>query len=441
MTGTIALTGPAETPGAPQLTAADLNTAINAALNTKAPLSAPVLVAPVDIGTGGATMTGPVLQGTGTANSTQELSIQNLSNGNAASSDLVITADNGDDTTNYVNLGINGSGYSQAAYNVGAAGDGYLYSASSHLAIGTATAAKIIRFHTGGTTTTQIRATITDTGINAAAIGTDTPAAGSFTTLAASGAVSGAGFTALMASPGAIGGTAASTGRFTTVTSTQATGTAPFTVASTTNVANLNASSLSGATFAAPGAIGGGTPGTGAFTTLSASSTVSGTGFSTYLASPPAIGGSAAAAGSFTTLSASSTVSGTGFSTYLASPPAIGGSAAAAGSFTTLAASSALTLSPPPAAVTGTTYTVGATDVHVVFNGSATCTVTLPTPASFTGRVLWIKTIAAFTVVSAGSNVQPRNSATAGTAILAAAAGNWAFLVCNGTNWIVMGGT
>lgn len=113
--------------------------------------------------------------------------------------------------------------------------------------------------------------------------------AGAFTTLSASGAVSGAGFSTYFASPPAIGGTAPAAGAFTTVsatgqiTSTLASGTAPLVVASTTNVANLNASSLGGATFAAPGAIGGGTPDAGSFTTLSASSTVSGSGFTTLL--------------------------------------------------------------------------------------------------------------------------------------------------------------
>jgi hypothetical protein len=74
---------------------------------------------------------------------------------------------------------------------------------------------------------------------------------GSFTTLAASSTVSGAGFSTYLASPPAIGGTVAAAG---------------------------------------------------SFTTLAASSTVSGSGFSTYLASPPAIGGTAAAAGTFTPL-------------------------------------------------------------------------------------------------------------------------------------------
>ena len=49
------------------------------------------------------------------------------------------------------------------------------------------------------------------------AIGGTTPAAGSFTTLSATGAVTGAGFTARFATPGPIGNTSASTGAFTTL--------------------------------------------------------------------------------------------------------------------------------------------------------------------------------------------------------------------------------
>lgn len=74
----------------------------------------------------------------------------------------------------------------------------------------------------------------------------------------------------------------------------------------------------------------------------------------------------------------------------------------------------------------------------VVCNGAGSITVTFPTASANAGRVVWIKTIAAQTVVSASSNVQPANSATAGTAILAATAGAWAMLVCNGTDWVVM---
>ena len=56
--------------------------------------------------------------------------------------------------------------------------------------------------------------------IDGTTIGAATPSTGSFTTLAASGAVSGAGVTARFASPGPIGNTSASTGAFTTLTTT-----------------------------------------------------------------------------------------------------------------------------------------------------------------------------------------------------------------------------
>lgn len=98
-------------------------------------------------------------------NSYLQLVTQNTSTGTSASSDFVATADNGSDSTNFVDLGINGSAYNQAAYNIGAADDSYLLAVGGHLAVGTGTATKTIKFHTGGTTTTKLRATITDTAL------------------------------------------------------------------------------------------------------------------------------------------------------------------------------------------------------------------------------------------------------------------------------------
>lgn len=85
-------------------------------------------------------------------------------------------------------------------------------------------------------------------------------------------------------------------------------------------------------------------------------------------------------------------------------------------------------------------FTLSENENLVICNGTATITATLPSAASFIGRVVVIKTIAAYTVVSASSNVVPINSATAGTAILAATAGKWAELVSDGTNWVAMAG-
>jgi hypothetical protein len=84
-------------------------------------------------------------------------------------------------------------------------------------------------------------------------------------------------------------------------------------------------------------------------------------------------------------------------------------------------------------------FTVGVGETWFINNKSgSTCTVTLPSAATYTGRELTFKNIQAQTLVSASSNVVPIDSATAGTAILLAVAGNWATMVSDGTNWIIM---
>ena len=88
--------------------------------------------------------------GRGTINNYLQLNIQNLSNGVNASSDVVATADNGTETVNYVDLGINSS--TNSSGSMGAADDAYLYTTGNNLLIGTATAAKALVFMTGGTT-------------------------------------------------------------------------------------------------------------------------------------------------------------------------------------------------------------------------------------------------------------------------------------------------
>jgi len=81
---------------------------------------------------------------TGNINNYLQYNIQNGNSGATASSDIVATADTGNETTNFIDMGINSSGFTQA---VGAALDGYLYTSSSNLILGT-TAAKEIKFFT-----------------------------------------------------------------------------------------------------------------------------------------------------------------------------------------------------------------------------------------------------------------------------------------------------
>jgi hypothetical protein len=97
-------------------------------------------------------------------NTYTQVVITNGNNGIASSGDFVVTADTGNDSINFVNFGINGSGYNQAAFNIGGALDAYLYSSNSNLTIGTATVKDVI-FHAGGTTSADRKLTINTTAV------------------------------------------------------------------------------------------------------------------------------------------------------------------------------------------------------------------------------------------------------------------------------------
>jgi len=84
-------------------------------------------------------------------------------------------------------------------------------------------------------------------------------------------------------------------------------------------------------------------------------------------------------------------------------------------------------------------YTITGTDTWIINNKTgSTFTLTFPAASSWTGRYITIKNLQAQTVVSASSNIVPRDSTTAGTAILLGVVGNWATLVSDGTNWVIM---
>jgi hypothetical protein len=84
-------------------------------------------------------------------------------------------------------------------------------------------------------------------------------------------------------------------------------------------------------------------------------------------------------------------------------------------------------------------FTVADNETWLINNKSgSTCTVTLPTASAWSGRELTFKNMQAQTLVSASSNVAPIDSTVAGTAILLAVVGNWATMVSDGTNWVIM---
>ena len=84
-------------------------------------------------------------------------------------------------------------------------------------------------------------------------------------------------------------------------------------------------------------------------------------------------------------------------------------------------------------------YTITNTDTWIINNktGSA-MTLTFPAASAWTGRSITVKNMQAQLVNSASSNIVPIDSTTAGTAILLAVVGNWATMVSDGTNWVIM---
>jgi hypothetical protein len=84
-------------------------------------------------------------------------------------------------------------------------------------------------------------------------------------------------------------------------------------------------------------------------------------------------------------------------------------------------------------------YTITGTDTWIINNktGSA-LTLTFPAASSWTGRSITVKNMQAQAVNSASSNIVPIDSTTAGTAILLGVVGNWATMVSDGTNWVIM---
>ena len=123
----------------------------------------------VDAGT---TTSVNAIVGKGSINSYLQLNIQNLSNGTSASSDVVATADNGSETANFIDMGINSS--TNASGAMGGPDDAYLYNIGQDLLIATGTAAKSLIFMTGGTSeATNERMRINGTG--SVGIGTNSP--------------------------------------------------------------------------------------------------------------------------------------------------------------------------------------------------------------------------------------------------------------------------
>jgi hypothetical protein len=148
---------------------------LQAQISLRAPIASPTFTGTVTsptgvlVGTGGTALAAGsgLLQATGTGTGSQQFEAQNLSNGTSASTDFIATANDGTDSTYYVDLGINSSTNNDSSFTVAAAHDAYLYAASGNLAIGTATSGKNLTLFAGGTLAANVVATISATSFTA----------------------------------------------------------------------------------------------------------------------------------------------------------------------------------------------------------------------------------------------------------------------------------
>jgi hypothetical protein len=108
-----------------------------------------------------------------------QITLQNKNTGIDATADYILTADNGSDTVNYLDLGIINSGYdantpTNSLGNIVYAADGYLYAqgntgnanqSGGNLVLGTTVPGKNVKIFAGGVNSSSIIANISNTGI------------------------------------------------------------------------------------------------------------------------------------------------------------------------------------------------------------------------------------------------------------------------------------
>ena len=125
---------------------------------------------------GFAQVTNLLTQHTGNFNSYSQINSQNTTSGNQSTTDYVATADNGDNTTNYIDLGIAGGAYDGTvpSNSLGTSlypNDGYVYvqgstpgQAGGNLVLGTTVPGTGIRFLAGGINSANIAVAINNPG-------------------------------------------------------------------------------------------------------------------------------------------------------------------------------------------------------------------------------------------------------------------------------------
>lgn len=109
---------------------------------------------------------GAAMQYGGNANAYVQMVMQNKNSLTHASTDFVATADNGDDASYYVDLGIASSGYYYEGFTAIQPNDSYLIANGGNLLLNANTASKTITFVVGGSNTEHVVGNISSTAVS-----------------------------------------------------------------------------------------------------------------------------------------------------------------------------------------------------------------------------------------------------------------------------------
>jgi hypothetical protein len=97
-----------------------------------------------------------VISGKGSINNYLQLNIQNRSNGGSASSDVVASANNGTESSNFIDMGINSSQYTNTSLPIlGGNNTAYLYATGRDFIIGNGSSSRNLIFFTNGFATSD----------------------------------------------------------------------------------------------------------------------------------------------------------------------------------------------------------------------------------------------------------------------------------------------
>lgn len=164
---------------------ADLNSYINVSANTIRSNGANITgntttgVGAINAGVTNTLLPNTIASFNSNVNYYTQVTLQNKSTGADATADYILTADNGSDTVNYLDLGIINSGYdantpTNSLGNIVYAADGYLYAqgntgnanqSGGNLVLGTTVPGKNVKIFAGGVNSNSIIANISNTGI------------------------------------------------------------------------------------------------------------------------------------------------------------------------------------------------------------------------------------------------------------------------------------